>query len=84
MCRLHLRITRYGGGKVSDDPPELSIVLPCYCAMDAGHRVLRYDDHTTDRCPDDNGCIFLHAVDANWDVFLVALFLDRLQRTHLD
>ena len=52
--------------------------------MDAGHRVLRYYDHTTDRGPDDNGGIFLHALDAYWDVFLVALFLDRLQRTHLD
>jgi len=52
--------------------------------MDAGHRVLRYDDHTTDPGPDDNGGIFLHALDAYWDVFLVALFLDRLQRTHLD
>lgn len=52
--------------------------------MNVGDWILRYYDHTTDRGPDDNGGIFLHALDADRNLFLAALLPDRLQRTHLD
>ncbi len=62
----------------------MSLLRSCGCIVAPCYRIFRYNDDATDHCPDDNGGIVLHAVDAHRRLFLAALFLDRLQRTHLD
>jgi len=52
--------------------------------MASGNRSHRHDYDPSDYYPDHHRYDVLHAVDAHRDVFLAALFLERLQSQDLD
>ena len=52
--------------------------------MDSSLRYHWHDNNTSDREPDDYSGIVLHAVDADWRLFLAALLVEWLQCQNLD
>ena len=77
-----------GGGCPHDETPVAETLphpaapTPSACSSradrDAHHKPRSYHDHRRNHFADNDGSTSMHALDAGWRMFLVALFLDRL------